>query len=163
MYNIVDNFGTLCRKILVSGNQQNELQPNKTTRKVPNETTRIEVDQIPNNLEQWTEEQNKILKELVRRAIFIEMEFGRGRRTLGPTWRWQLRRIYCPSFGVGLAKNTSLKWNVSDLKFFLTNPKEKCEYELKKWKEAVGRDENGRQKLKQLNLYDASKEGIQHE
>ena len=62
------------------------------------------------------------------------MEPGRGRTTLGPTLRWQLRKIYCPAFACSLTKSTAIKWKTSDLKYFLTNPKEKCEYELKtKW------------------------------
>lgn len=127
MYNIVQNFGTLCRKILTEGYIMGDGRLN--------ETTRIEVDQIPGEPEEdWTFEQEKLRKELVRRAIFIEMEPGRGRVTLGPTLRWQLRRIYCPTFATSLAKATAIKWRTSDLKYFLTNPKEKCEYEFKtKW------------------------------
>lgn len=102
------------------------------------ETTRIEVDQIPEKPEEeWTNQQQKLMKELVRRAVFIEMELGRGRATLGPTWRWQLRRIYCPAFGTSLAKSTAIKWKTSDLKYFLTNPKEKCENEFKKWEKPL--------------------------
>jgi len=97
------------------------------------ETTRIEVDQIPDEpKEEWTPEQKELMRELVRRAIFIEMEPGGGRATLGPTLRWQLRRIYCPALRVGLRKTTAVKWEkMSDLKFFLTNPQEKCEQEFK--------------------------------
>ncbi len=127
MYKIVLPFGTLCRKILTEGYVM------KDERLC--ETTRIEVDQIPGKPEEdWNSEQQKLMKELVRRAIFIEMEPGRGRATLGPTWRWQLRRIYCPAFRTSLIKSTAIKWKTSDLKYFLTNPEEKCEYEFKtKW------------------------------
>jgi serine/threonine protein kinase/predicted SnoaL-like aldol condensation-catalyzing enzyme len=135
MYEIVVNFGTLCRKILVYGkDMQYKLQDGKS-KSVPRETTRIEVDQIPEKPEeQWNSEQQKLMKELVRRAIFIEMEPGRGRATLGPTWRWQLRRIYCPAFGASLKKTTAIKWTPSELKYFLTNPKEQCESEFEKQK-----------------------------
>ena len=127
MHKIVLNFGTLCKKILVKGYimKDNRL----------NETTRIEVDQITGEPdEDWTLEQEKLKKELIRRSIFIDMEPGRGRTTLGPTLRWQLRKIYCPAFACSLTKSTAIKWKTSDLKYFLTNPKEKCEYEFKtKW------------------------------
>ena len=129
MYKIVLNFGTLCRKILVDGYIMRDGRLC--------ETTRIEVDQIPESTEEdWAPEQQKLMKELVRRAVFIEMEPGRGRMTLGPTWRWQLRRIYCPAFRAGLRKSTAIKWSSSDLKYFLTNPQEKCDNEFKKWKES---------------------------
>jgi hypothetical protein len=132
MYKIVLNFGTLCHKILIDGKEMAYKMKDRTTKYVLCETTRIEVDQIPGSpTEEWTGEQERIIKELVRRAVFIEMEPSRGRATLGPTWRWQLRRIYCPGFGVGLKKYTAIKWKISDLKYFLTNPEEKCDFE--KW------------------------------
>ena len=134
MYKIVVPFGTLCRKILYEGKDMQYKMKDGTTKSVPIETTRIEVDQIPGKGEDWTGEQHRMMKELVRRSIFIEMEPGRGRATLGPTWRWQLRRIYCPAFGAGLKKNTAIKWTPSDLKYFLTNPQEKCDKEFEKWK-----------------------------
>ena len=93
----------------------------------------VEVDQEPVS-EDWTDEQQALMRELVRRSIFIEMEPGRGRRSLGPTWRWQLRRIYCPAFGASLKKNDAIKWKTSDLKYFLTKPQEKCSDEFEKRK-----------------------------
>lgn len=137
MYEIVINFGALCRKILVDGKEMQYKMENGSVKSVPCETTRIEVDQIPGKPgEDWRSEEKKLMKELVRRSIFIEMEPGKGRATSGPTWRWQLRRIYCPSFTVSLAKYTAIKWNTSDFKFFLHSPREKCELEFKKWTKA---------------------------
>ncbi|MBA7511969.1 hypothetical protein ES705_03968 [subsurface metagenome] len=135
MYKIALYFGHLSRKILHDGKHQKS-----GDKYIPCETTRIEVDQIPGEvIEEWTGEQQKLIRELVRRAIFIEMEPGRGRQSLGPTLRWQLRRIYCPAFAVSLAKNTAIKWNTSDLKYFLTSPQEKCEQEFKRWeKPSIG-------------------------
>lgn len=143
MYKIVLNFGTLCRKILTEGYIMRDGRLC--------ETTRIEVDQIPGKPEEdWNPEQQKLMKELVRRAIFIEMEPGRGRATLGPTWRWQLRRIYCPAFRTSLIKSTAIKWKTSDLKYFLTNSEEKCEHEFKtKW---------GKEPSQQLDLFSNSKQ-----
>ena len=135
MYKIVSPFGTLSRKILCDGKEM-PVKRNGKIEMVPRETTRIEVDQISGIKEDWNKEQRKLMRELVRRTIFIEMEPGRGRRSLGPTWRWQLRRIYCPAFGTGLKKNDAIKWtSTSELKYFLTNPQEKCDNEFEKYKE----------------------------
>ena len=133
MSEIVLHFGTLCRKILYEGKEMRYTMKDGTVKLVPCETTRIEVDQEPVS-EDWTDEQQAWMRELVRRSIFIEMEPGRGRRSLGPTWRWQLRRIYCPAFGASLKKNDAIKWKTSDLKYFLTNPQEKCSDEFEKRK-----------------------------
>ena len=144
MYNIVINFGTLCRKILCETGEMSYKIRGGGVKLVPKETTRIEVDQIPDKEETWSADQQLLMKELVRRSIFIELELGRGRHSLGPTWRWQLRRLYCPIFGTGLKKNTAIKWSVSDLKYFLTDPKEKCDSEFNKWK-------NGKESMKDLS------------
>jgi serine/threonine protein kinase len=130
MHQIVYQFGTLCHKILIDGN---ELVENRSgvIRKIPCETTRIEVDSTPSGNEDWNDYQTILMKELIRRSIFIDLQPGRGRRTLGPTWRWQLRRIYCPSFATGLQKMTAIKWNTSEFKWFLTQPSECCNSETK--------------------------------
>lgn len=131
MYEIVKPFGTLSRRILREGHLQKS-----GDKYIPCETTRIEVDQIPRQAtEEWTGGQQKLMKELVRRAIFIEMEPGRGRQSFGPTLRWQLRRIYCPVFGTSLAKNTAIKWTMSELKYFLLNPEDKCKQEFNRWEQ----------------------------
>lgn len=134
MDRIVKSFGTLCRKILVDGKIMSDGRLC--------ETTRIEVDQIPDKPdEDWTNEQKGIMKELIRRAVFIEMEASRGRRTLGPTFRWQLRRIYCSAFGASLRKSIAVKWNTSDLKYFITNPEDKCKNEFQtRWREGMPKE-----------------------
>ena len=131
MYNIVLNFGNLCKLILVEGKMQ---FVSKYRLYLPNETSRIEIEEteLPEQLSSTLE---SIYKELVRRAIFIEMEPSRGRHTLGITNRLQLRRIYCPSFGISLSKNTAIKWSQSEFKAFLNDPKNKCEIEFEaRWK-----------------------------
>jgi hypothetical protein len=132
MNKIVLAFGTLCRKLLTEGKDIQERNKNGTFKSIPLETTRIEVDQIAGKEEDWTDEQKRLMRELVRRAIFIEMTPGRGRHTLGPTWRWQLRRIYCPTFRLGLSKRAPINWTASELKYFLTNPEDKCKDEFEK-------------------------------
>lgn len=124
MYEIASYFGSLCSRILLEGKEKSP--------EVPFETTRLEVEQARFNTESWTDIQSQIMKELIRRSVFIEMELGAG-VVLGTTLRWQLRRIYCPAINSSLNRNTSIKWNSSDFKYFITNPKEKCEHEFKKW------------------------------
>lgn len=130
MHQIVYQFGTLCHKLLIEGNELTENRDG-TIRKIPCETTRIEVDSIDSGNEDWNDYQNLLMKELIRRSIFIDLQPGRGRRTLGPTWRWQLRRLYCPSFATGLRKMTAIKWDTSEFKWFLTQPSECCNFETK--------------------------------
>jgi hypothetical protein len=128
MFNLVVAFGTLSRRILREGCLQG-----KGKEMIPCETSRIEVDQPPGQLEEeLNETQLELMDELIRRSIFIEMELGRSRHKFTPTIRWQLRRVYCPAFGTSLAKNTAVKWNMSEFKYFLTNPKDACESEFKK-------------------------------
>ena len=142
MYRVISHFGTLCRKILIQGMPMRYTDLKTGVKMVDNETTRIEMDETTINVgEEWNDEQMKLIKELIRRSIFIEMEPSRGRATLGPTLRWQLRRVYCPSFGTSLRKHTAIKWRMSEFKYFITNPKEKCEVELKKWTRSAQVDE----------------------
>jgi hypothetical protein len=128
MYNIVYHFGILSRQILREGRLQK-----KGKDMIPSETSRIEVDQPPGqSKEELTEQQQELMDELVRRAIFIEMESGRARHKFTPTLRWQLRRVYCPAFGASLAKNTAIKWTPEEFKRFLIDPENACESEFKK-------------------------------
>jgi len=138
MYNIVDKFGALCRKILVSGKKMEYKGPSGAIKGVLPETSRIEVNPTPGKPdEEFSDYQKRLMKELVRRAIFIEMEPGRARVTSGTTLRWQLRRIYCPAFYISPIKTVAIKWSTSDFKFFLSNPKEKCEAEFKRWEKPL--------------------------
>ena len=126
MYRIVLYFGNLCKRILTEGRLQNESRGNRS---VPNETSRIEIEEAEFS-EQFSDLNENIYKELIRRAIFIELETSRGRHTLGITSRLQMRRIYCPSFGLSLSKNTAIKWSQSEFKAFLNDPESKCEMEF---------------------------------
>ena len=125
MYAIVSSFGNLSRRILREG----KLMSNN----VLNETTRIEVEEKPGYpTEDLTKDQRELMQELVRRAIFIEMEPGRTRHDFSLTRRWQLRRVYCPAFGTSLVKSVAIKWKPDQFKYFLINSKEACELEFKK-------------------------------
>lgn len=135
LYTLVSNFGNLCKKILTEGRFQRDTRNGEI---IPNETTRIEIEEtaIP---EQFTKYDLAVYREMVRRAIFIELEPSRSRHTYGITTRLQLRRIYCPSFGVSLSKNTAIKWTQSEFKAFMIDPKNKCESEFdSRWKKEDG-------------------------
>ncbi|MBT9132353.1 MAG: hypothetical protein DDT33_00867 [Firmicutes bacterium] len=132
MYNIASWFGNLSRRILREGRLQK-----KGDRWIPCETTRIEVDQPSGQpSEELTATQQELVHELIRRAVFIEMEAGRTRHKFALTLRWQLRRVYCPSFGTTLSKNTAVKWGSDQFKEFLIDPQKSCEKEFKiKWED----------------------------
>jgi hypothetical protein len=129
MYAVVSSFGTLVRNILQHGRWQK-----KGTSNTPTQCPRIELDQEQGAaVETLTEEQQLLAKELVRRAIFIEMEPGLSRHGNVTTLRWHLRRVYLPTFSAALAKNDAVKRSVDWLKYLLTNPRGACEMVWQSW------------------------------
>jgi serine/threonine protein kinase len=137
MYVIAREFGTLVRNVLETGRLLK-----KANDRVPPQCPRIEVDQAsPGADEGLTEDLAELARELVRRAVFIEMEPGRSRHKFVTTLRWQLRRVYLPAFGAALSKNTAVKWSPSEFKYFLTDPRGACAVEWnKQQKEATTKD-----------------------
>jgi hypothetical protein len=130
MYSIINHFGTLCRMILQKGKFQR-----KNSGSVPSETTRIEVDEDPSQAQiELSNKQKEIMDELIKRAIFIELNPGRARHGLTPSLRWQLRPVLCPTFATSLSKNTAVKWKPEEFRYFLNAPEEKCSAEFEKWK-----------------------------
>ena len=138
MYSVVASFGNLVRNILQHGRWQK-----KATSTTPPQCPRIELDQKNGaTVETLTEEQQQLARELIRRAIFIEMEPGLSRHGNVTTLRWHLRRVYLPAFSAALAKNDAVKRQVDWLKYFLTNPRGACEMVWQNWpKKFDGRDE----------------------
>jgi serine/threonine protein kinase len=126
MYRLVQSFGTLSRLILQEAPLMNHVVP---------QTTRIEVE--PSASGQPSDElapaQQELMDELVRRTIFIEMQPGRSRHQFSTTLRWQLRKIYCPTFATSIYKTTAVKWNPDEFKRFLLDPKNSCDVEIKRW------------------------------
>jgi hypothetical protein len=125
MYEIVKCFGNLTKRILKEGRLiQGGIIP---------QCPRIEVDQDYSAQEEFlAPAQQKLARELVRRAAFIEMEPGRSRHRSVTTLRWQLRRVFLPAFGAALSKNDAIKWRPSQFKYFLTDPKSACDAEWQK-------------------------------
>ena len=129
MYDVVSSFGRLTRAILEQGTQQKK---GKST--VPPECPRIEIDQPQGDFEGLLSPALQNLKEeLIRRAIFIDMEPGLSRHGNATTLRWHLRRVYLPAFGASLAKNNAVKERPDWFQFFLSNPVAACQMVLDKW------------------------------
>jgi hypothetical protein len=136
MYNIVSAFGQLVRNVLQHGKPQ---EKGKSKRLVPTQIPRMEIDQIGGGVvDALNESQRGIARELVRRAIFIEMEPGLSRHGNVTTLRWHLRRIYLPAFGAALAKNDAVKRNPDWFKYFLTDPRGACAQEWDRWPKSSG-------------------------
>ncbi len=128
MYALVISFGNMCNKLLVEGQMQYDKKMNKS---FPNDTTRIEVEELDKPAI-WEEWQKELIKEMVRRSIFIYLKPSRGYHTGGKTLRLQLRKIYIPHCKTGLGKNTAIKMSNSDFHYFITSPKKFCEDYLNK-------------------------------
>ena len=129
MHSVVSSFGNLVRNILYQGREQKK---GDTT--VPTECPRIEIDQPQGSVYRLlSSEQGDLARELVRRAIFIDMESGRSRHRNVTTLRWQLRRVYLPAFGASLAKNNAVKGDSALLQYFLSDPEEACRMITRKW------------------------------
>jgi hypothetical protein len=129
MHAVVSAFGALVRKILYEGRQQK-----KGGSHVPTQAPRIELDQKQGSaVDDLNEQQKEIARELVRRAIFIEMEPGLSRHQNMTTLRWHLRRVFLPAFGAALAKNDAVKQPTEWLKLLITEPKGACDLAWKKW------------------------------
>ena len=138
MYDVVAAFGVLVRNILQYGRWQR-----KGTSTVPSQCPRIELDQRRGAaIETLSDEQQVLSRELVRRAIFIEMEPGLSRHHNVTTLRWHLRRVYLPSFYAALAKNDAVKQPVDWLKYLLTNPQDACEMVWRGWPKTDEEAEN---------------------
>ncbi len=119
---LVQEFGTFVANVLREG----KLIDQGGGRLEPPAIPRIEVDNEGHAEEALEGELAERFEELVRRGVFIEMESGRSRRGHVPTLRWQLRRVFLPSFGAALKKNTALKLTPTQFKFLLESPTEAC-------------------------------------
>jgi hypothetical protein len=129
MHAVVNAFGTLVRNVLVDGRKHR-----KGKYRVRSQIPRIEIDQRSSSaVDHLSAELHAIAKELVRRAVFIEMEPGLSRHRNVTTLRWQLRRIFLPSFGAALGKNDAVKRDVAWFIRFLDHPDEACDLVWQSW------------------------------
>ena len=132
MHRAVASFGKLVRDILVKGREQKRGDFEDST--ILTECPRIEIDRSQGGLYSLlSDEQEALARELVRRAIFVEMEPGLSRHRNVTTLRWQLRRVYLPAFGASLAKNNAVKEKLDWFQLFLSNPEAACKMKFDKW------------------------------
>lgn len=136
MLDVLASFGNLMNQVL------NEAPPQANGS--PTQIPRIEIDYSGNiqPLEALHEDTRALAIELIRRAIFVELEPGRSRHNNVLTLRWHVRRIYLPAFNVALSKNEAIKETPEWLDSFLRSPKETCH---KKWVNWRGREDDQRQ------------------
>lgn len=126
MHELLMSFGWLVRKILEDGRLQSS--------GAPTQAPRIEIDQPAMfAIDAVNDHERDIAWELIRRAIFVEMESGLSRHGNVTTLRWQVRRIFLPAFGAALAKNDAIKRKPDWLQFFLSDPKEAVDAIWKAW------------------------------
>lgn len=129
MHAVVAHFGALVRNILQHGRPQKK---GGTT--TPSQCPRIELDQRHGSVvDDLASEQRALATELVRRAIFIEMEPGLSRHGHVTTVRWHFRRVFLPAFSAALAKNNAIKQPMDWFKFLLTDPQGACDIVWRRW------------------------------
>ena len=128
MYAVVDAFGNLVRRVLVDGSQIRQGRG-----KVPAQIPRIEIDQGSGSaIDALSGDAAGMARELIRRAVFIELDPGVSRHHTVTTMRWQLRRVFLPAFGAALAKNDAVKERQDWFRMLLTDPRLACRIVLRK-------------------------------
>jgi serine/threonine protein kinase len=129
MFAVVNAFGNLVRSILDEGRWQ---KSGKT--QIPTQCPRIEIDQRAGGvIDALPPGEQSVARELIRRAVFIEMSEGLSRHGNVTTLRWHLRRVYLPAFGAALAKNDAVKQKPDWMQFFLQHPREACDQVWRAW------------------------------
>ncbi len=106
MSNVLGQFGTAIRDVLVRGPLNVSKMPYRLYRL---EMTKEEPKPTITLLKERDEALASLACELLRRAIFIELDDSRGKE--GPdtsTMRWELRRIFNPAFGLSLMRESYL-------------------------------------------------------
>lgn len=100
-------------------------------RKVPVQVPRIEVDDAAASKASLETRETELCHELLRRAVFVELDVGRSRHASLSTLRWHFRKIYLPAFRAGLGKNDAVKINPQKFQWFLKEPEELLEVQLR--------------------------------
>jgi len=132
MFTIVTYFGQLSNRIL----RKARLIHQKDKLVVP-QTARIEVDVDPRQPRLgYSQSQRNLMVELVKRAIFIELDPGSARRGSTPSLRLHMRPILCPTFVTTPFKTFPIKWTPEEFRYFLNSPEDKCRQELRKIKKS---------------------------
>jgi tRNA A-37 threonylcarbamoyl transferase component Bud32 len=106
MSKVLGQFGSVIREALVKGRLNKDRYPYRLYRL---EMTKDEPRSTIELLQEADSEQVNVARELLRRAIFIELEDSRAKE--GPakqTMRWEMRRIFNPAFGLSLRRESYL-------------------------------------------------------
>lgn len=104
MVRILNEFGSMAKDILVAGRLTKDGAPRRLYRI---EMTKEEQLPFITLLEKRNPEISKVFCELLRRAVFIQYSDSRGKEGSGTqTVRLELRKIFLPSFGLSLVRNS---------------------------------------------------------
>lgn len=121
MSKILGEFGSVVREVLVKGKLNGSSVPYRLyrmemTKDEPSDTTRMVGKSFP--------EDGELARELLRRAIFIELKDSRGKEGgARQTMRWELRRIFNPAFSLSLERDSYLSIkDLAELRLLLTSP-----------------------------------------
>lgn len=77
-----------------------------------------------------SETADSIRHELLRRAVFIELDPGNSMKSRTTSLRWDFRRVYLPAFGAALKKNQPLIVSGEAFAWFLSSPKQMLDSKL---------------------------------
>lgn len=128
MHQILSNLGEVARRLLVEApDQTNRAGESIIHRKYRMELSLNSGDELDSKLVQLSDGDQlvKLKRELVRRAILIELPASRAKEGEGrQTNRWQLRASLLPNFGTSLTREHYIDIKrVEDFAELLTNPK----------------------------------------
>lgn len=122
---ILNNFGSMARNILVTGQLDSDGNPRRLYRL---EMTKDKPENILVLLSEKNSEAAGLAKELLRRAIFIQLAESRGKEGVSTqTVRWEIRKIFLPAFGTSLERNSYIDIkSLDDFLHMLTDSKSFC-------------------------------------
>jgi hypothetical protein len=133
-------YGALARDVLVEGRLNRKGIPYRLyrlemTKPEPRSTIALLQDG-------GGDEDAALAKELLRRAVFIELDDSRGKEGVSSqTMRWEMRRIFNPAFGLSLKRDSYLDIKqLNDLRKLLTDPKAFAHTVREKYSASKGSD-----------------------
>ncbi|WP_459724374.1 ORC-CDC6 family AAA ATPase [Sideroxyarcus sp. TK5] len=120
MASLLNNLGTMARDVLVSGLLDSSNIPRRLYRL---EMTKDRPDSLLTMLNARNQSASNLARELLRRAVFIQLADSRGKEGHGSqTVRWELRKVYLPAFGTSLERSSYIHVKtLDDFILLLTN------------------------------------------
>lgn len=139
MANILTHFGSAVSEILVNGTPQNNGDPRRL---IQIEMTKEKPGHIIELLADINTDASAMARELLRRSVFIELHDSRGKEGVGTqTVRWRIRKIFLPSFGAALERESY--YDIKKIEGFislLTEPKKFSDHMVATYKHAPTED-----------------------